>query len=259
MVRVSANLGFLWTDCELPDAIRAAAAAGFDAVECHMPYATPPAQVREALNEAGLSMVSLNTRIGDPSRGELGVAALPGREGQARGYIDEALQYAHDIDCPAISVVAGRSGRTPEAESTYRKNLAYAAGAADRLGTNVLIEPLNPTVADDYHLVTVDQGIETIRAVGAPNLMLMIDCFHASISHGELGPVFDRAIEYVGHVQFASIPDRTEPCGGTVDYAELLPWIETLGYSGCFGAEYNPAGSVEDGLGWLATIKERWK
>ena len=42
MVTFSANLGFLWADLPLPAAIRAAKAAGFDAVECHWPYATPP-------------------------------------------------------------------------------------------------------------------------------------------------------------------------------------------------------------------------
>ncbi|MGB1826557.1 MAG: isomerase, partial [Candidatus Puniceispirillaceae bacterium] len=35
VTRFSANLGFLWTDRPLADAVRAAAAAGFDAVECH--------------------------------------------------------------------------------------------------------------------------------------------------------------------------------------------------------------------------------
>jgi hypothetical protein len=75
-MRFSANLGFLWTELELPEAIRAAAAAGFDAVECHWPYATDPAELREALAEAGLPMVALNTRPGDRARGEFGLAAL---------------------------------------------------------------------------------------------------------------------------------------------------------------------------------------
>ncbi|MEN8934506.1 MAG: isomerase, partial [Planktotalea arctica] len=37
-MKFSANLGFLWSELSLPDAIRAAKAAGFDAVECHWPY-----------------------------------------------------------------------------------------------------------------------------------------------------------------------------------------------------------------------------
>ena len=40
-MKFSANLGFLWADRPLPDAIHTAKAAGYDAVECHWPYDTP--------------------------------------------------------------------------------------------------------------------------------------------------------------------------------------------------------------------------
>lgn len=79
-MKFSANLGFLWNDRSLPDAIHAAAAAGFDAVECHWPYDTPAAEVRAALEDTGLPMLGLNTRRGDVSAGENGLAALPRRE-----------------------------------------------------------------------------------------------------------------------------------------------------------------------------------
>jgi len=51
-MQFSANLGFLWSDRPLPDAIRAAKAAGFDAVECHWPYDIDPAQVNAALTRS---------------------------------------------------------------------------------------------------------------------------------------------------------------------------------------------------------------
>lgn len=252
-VRFSANLGFLWTDRPLPAAIRAAGAAGFDAVECHMPYDVAAADVRAALASSGLAMVSLNTRMGDPA-GDIGVAAIPGLEALARAQVDEALDYAVEIDCASISVLAGRSRRAEGAEPTYQENLAYAADRAAAVGRTVLIEPMNSGVAD-YHLTRVDQGLETIAAVGAPNLKLMIDCFHSQMMEGDLWTVFRRAIDHVGHVQFAAVPDRGEPDRGDVDYAQLLPAIVALGYEGTFGAEYNPRGSIEDGLGWL----ERWR
>lgn len=254
MLRFSANLGFLWTELELCDAIRAAGNAGFDAVECHMPYSTPAKDIRGALDDTGLSMVSLNTRIGQQD-GQLGVAALPGFEAEARHYIDEAIEYAAAIGCGAVSVVAGKSGRTGEAEATYRANLTYAATRAEPHEITVLIEPLNTNVSADYHLVSCDAGAETIAAVGAPNLKLMADCFHVAVMDGEVRPVLERMLPIIGHVQFASIPDRAEPDGGEVDYGELLPWLVDHGYDGPFGAEYNPTGSVEDGLGWMQTLR----
>ena len=94
MTSFSANLGFLWNDLPLPDAIRAASMAGFDAVECHWPYDVPAEDVAAALAETGLPMLGLNTRRGDLDAGENGVAALPGREDDARAVIDEAITYA---------------------------------------------------------------------------------------------------------------------------------------------------------------------
>ena len=61
MIRFAANLGFLWADRPLPDAIVAAAAAGFDAVECHMPYDYEPSAVVDALSATGMVMLGLNT------------------------------------------------------------------------------------------------------------------------------------------------------------------------------------------------------
>jgi 2-dehydrotetronate isomerase len=93
-MKFSANLGFLWTDRPLPEAIRAAKAAGFDAVECHWPYDIPAAEVAAALTETGLPMLGLNARRGNTAIGENGLAALPGREAEARAAIDEAVAYA---------------------------------------------------------------------------------------------------------------------------------------------------------------------
>ena len=87
MLRFSANLGFLWTDLALTDAIKVAAASGFDAVECHWPFDVPSKSVHSTLKGIGLPMVSLNTRPGNIKAGDFGIAAVPGRETQARSYI----------------------------------------------------------------------------------------------------------------------------------------------------------------------------
>ena len=106
-MKFSANLGFLWTDRSLPDAIRAAKTAGFDAVECHWPYDIPAEEVKAALIETGLTMLSLNTRRGDVTAGDNGLSAIPGREDEARTAIDEAIAYANAIGTPNVHVMAG--------------------------------------------------------------------------------------------------------------------------------------------------------
>ena len=71
-MKFSANLGFLWTDRALPDAVRAAQAAGFDAVEFHWPYDTPLKDLQTALAGTGLPVLGLNTTRG--AAGENGLS-----------------------------------------------------------------------------------------------------------------------------------------------------------------------------------------
>ena len=52
-------------------------------------------------------MLGLNTRRGNVTLGENGLAALPGRQAEARAAIEEALAYASDV----LSVCSSRYGR----------------------------------------------------------------------------------------------------------------------------------------------------
>lgn len=249
-MRFSANLGFLWTDLPLPDAIRAAKAAGFDAVECHWPYATPTDDVHAALDETGLSMLGLNTARGDVSAGENGLAALPGRDDDARAAIDEAISYARAIGCKAVHVMAGfSSGR--EAHDTFVANLTYACAQAASRGITILIEPLNRYDAPGYFLTTTKQAVALIDIVGAPNLRLMFDCYHVQLMEGDLSHKLADLMPYIGHIQFASVPDRGPPDTGEVRYDHIFDVIGVLGYGKPLGAEYKPKGRTDDTLGWL--------
>ncbi|MEM9096979.1 MAG: TIM barrel protein [Pseudomonadota bacterium] len=249
-MKFSANLGFLWTELSLPDAIRAAAAAGFDAVECHFPYDQDPGAIRSALEETGLPMLGLNTIRGDLSSGEFGLSALPGREADARAAIDQAISYALEIRCQNIHVMAGRATGA-EARNAYRAALTYAAEKAAAHGLGVLIEPINTRDVAGYHLSMVEDGAELIQDIAAPNLRLMLDCYHTQIMQGDLFKRIETHLDLVGHLQFAAVPDRGEPDQGEVAFDWLIPAVAELGYQGYWGAEYKPRASTEAGLGWL--------
>ena len=257
MVTFSANLGFLWTDRPLPAAIEAAADAGFDAVECHVPYTTPPHEVRAALERTGLPMVSINTSPGNPHKGDRGLAAVPGREREARAAIDEAITYAAAIGCPNVHVMAGIAPPGASAAQTaFTANLAYGATQAAAHGISVLIEPINPGDMPSYHLADLHHAAAVIADVGAANLRILFDCYHIALIHGDVASQFEAHAHLVGHVQFAGVPHRGEPDSGSLDYATLLPRLAELGHHGPFGAEYRPADPTDTGasLGWLTAL-----
>lgn len=246
-MKFSANLGFLWTELVLPDAIRAAGAAGFDAVECHWPYSVPAEEVKAALAETGLEMLGLNTVRGDIERGDMGLSAVPGRESEARAAIDQALDYGAEIGARAVHVMAGFGGR----EDIFADALAYACDRAEALDMTVLIEPINHYDAPGYFLSTTGQAEAILAAVGAKNLKIMFDCYHVQLMEGDLTHRLERLLPKIGHIQIAAVPDRGAPDHGEVNFTHVYRHLKTLGYTAPLGAEYKPGGATEPTLGWL--------
>ena len=252
-MKFSANLGFLWSDLPLADAIRAAHAAGFDAVECHWPYDVPTDEVKTALRETGLTMLGLNTRRGDVSAGDNGLSAIPGREAEARAAIDEAINYAKAIQAPNIHVMAGFATGA-DAHSTFVANLEYACLAAEQLGITILIEPLNAYDAPGYFLATTDQAISIIEHVNRQNLRLMFDCYHVQLMEGDLTNKLETLMPWIGHIQFASVPDRGPPNQGEVNYPFLFKHIQKLGWTTPIGAEYRSVNATDETLAWMLAV-----
>lgn len=253
MTKFSANLGFLWTDLSLPIAIRAAKAAGFAAVECHWPYDIPAADVRDALDETGFTMLGLNTRRGNVDQGDNGLAAIPGRDDEARAAIDEALGYAHAIGAKAVHVMAGFASG-PDAHDTFCAALTYACSQARPGGQTILIEPLNRHDAPGYFLHTTDQARAIIEQVNQPNLKLMFDCYHVGRTEGDITTRLQDLLPIIGHIQFASVPDRGTPDHGELNYRTIFDAIAKLGYRDPLGAEYKPVGPTQDSLRWLPQL-----
>lgn len=252
-MQFSANLGFLWNDRSLPDAIRAAKSAGFDAVECHWPYDVAADDIRGALSETGLPMLGLNTVRGDLSKGENGLSALPGREAEARTAIDQALEYASLIDAENIHVMAGFA-QGLSAEDCFVENLHYACEAASKLDKTILIEPLNRYDAPGYFLSTTDQAKDLVARVGRPNLKLMFDCYHVQLMEGDITNRLRSLLPAIGHIQFASVPDRGPPMGGELNYKHVFETIGELGWSKPLGAEYKSPQPTDQTLDWMDTL-----
>ena len=250
-MKFSANLGFLWSDRPLPQAIHAARAAGFDAVECHWPYETPAQEVKAALDATGLPMLGLNTVRGNP--GENGLTALPGREAEARAAIDQAIAYAVAVGAEAIHVMAGfAEGR--EARTTFLENLRYAREhCPDQI--MLLIEPLNRHDAPGYFLQTTDQAAGLLADLDLPGVKLMFDCYHVGRTEGDIVTRLRTHAPIIGHIQFASVPDRGTPDHGEIDYGFVFDQIAALGWSRPLGAEYKPRGDTDGSLDWLRTLQ----
>jgi len=195
----------------------------------------------------------LNTERDPEGTGAFGLSAVAGKENEARETIDQAIEYAANIGCKNVHVMAGTASGN-EAHKTFVSQLTYAAGKAAQQGITILIEPINPKDAPGYFMNSLDLAASIVEEIDADNLKVMFDCYHVALIHGDVIGQYKKHEPIIGHVQIAAAPDRTEPDHGDVDYPVLLKQLEALGYNGIIGAEYVPRGTVEEGLTWLARM-----
>lgn len=256
MPRFSANLGFLFTEVPDVERIAAAAAAGFKAVEMHWPYHVPASDMRGALAQSQVTMLGLNTPVGNAAAGEFGLGALPGRESDFQQAVDQALSYGTAIGSNAVHCMAGTVSPYDfaSAERTFVENLRNAADKAAQASMTILIEPINHRDKPGYFLHHIEQAASIIEKVGRANVRIMFDCYHTQIMQGDLTRRLETYLEVIGHVQIAAVPSRAEPDEGEINYLEICRALDRLGYDGWIGAEYKPRGRTEDGLGWLSAL-----
>jgi hydroxypyruvate isomerase len=253
MPRFAANLSMMFNELPFMDRFAAAAKAGFKGVEFLFPYEYPAAEIRKRLNDNGLALALFNMPPGDWSKGERGLASLPGRQGEFRDGVKQALDYAGALGGKLVHCMAGivPSG-VPQvtAASLYAANLAWAAEHAMAAGVKLVIEPINHRDMPGYFLNTQAQGAAVVEAIGRDRLGLQFDVYHVQTTEGDITKRMEQYMPVIAHMQIADVPARNEPGTGEIGWAFVFRRIDELGYRGWVGCEYRPAAETLAGLGW---------
>ena len=257
MPQFAANLSMMFNEVDFPDRFKAAADAGFTAVEYLFPYDYPAETLARALQDNKLQQVLFNTPPGDWDAGERGLAAVPGREEEFLGGISTAISYAKMLDCPRIHAMAGLlpdSADKNQWTDVYIKNLTAAAKLCSSANIDLLIEPINPINMPGYFLNDFNQAcdiLDTLNGRGSA-VKLQFDFFHCQRIHGDVPAWIETCKRHIAHFQIAGVPDRHEPDNGELPYKEILHSATRHGFGElAIGCEYIPAGRTEDGLSWL--------
>ncbi|MEX0730137.1 MAG: hydroxypyruvate isomerase [Aquisalimonadaceae bacterium] len=254
MPRFAANLSMLFNEHAFLDRFDAAARAGFKGVEYLFPYDFSPAELKDALRQAGLEQVLHNLPGGDWGAGERGIACHPERRTEFREGVDRAIEYASALGCKQLNCLAGiqpANVDAHEARQTLVENLAFAAGKLEREGIRLLAEPINTRDIPGFFLNRTKQALDIFDEAGSANLWLQYDIYHMQIMEGDLARTMEQNLGRIAHLQLADNPGRHEPGTGEINYAFLFDHIDRIGYKGWIGCEYKPAGTTLEGLDWL--------
>jgi hydroxypyruvate isomerase len=168
--------------------------------------------------------------------------------------VESAIDYAKALGCPTLNCLVGL---TPEGidsdrvRQTLVNNLRFAAAALEEKGIRFVVEMLNHNAVPGFYLVRTQEALRLLEAINHSNLRLQYDIYHMQIMEGNLIDTMSANIARIGHIQIADNPGRHEPGTGEINFPNVFGAIDEAGYKGWIGCEYLPAGTTEEGLGWM--------
>ena len=212
---------------------------GYDGVEVHP---------RHAADIDAVAVIALQQKynLGIPT---LGTGMIAGEDGltfsdpepevrrHAISRVGEHIRLAARVgSAVTIGLVRGRLGRGQDRSvrrAAMMECIGECCGLAADQNVTVFLEPLNRNEAD--HLMTLDQGADLIRELGAPNLKLLADTFHMNIEERDVAASLRRHAALLGHVHLVD-SNREVPRHGHTDFASVLRALLDVGYQGylCF-------------------------
>ena len=261
---LSFNLGLipgvtsLFAEGELPQRLASARAHGFTGVEGSAP--ADPGMLRRLLEDHGMQFVCMSLGRGSTEAEALGTAALPGRQAVFREALLRGIDAAAAMSCTRIHPLGGLVPPQEDratCQAIYIDNLRVACEEAGRAGIEVLIEPICAVRQPRYILQTHALAIEIIRSLGAANLRLMADMFHAHMSGESTAEIARLHADVIGLMQVADAPVRRQP---SLDDERLRATLRALAanqWQGWISAEYVPEGELDESLAWTGQLGQQ--
>jgi hydroxypyruvate isomerase len=251
--QLSANIELLFKEAgEAADRVRAAAAAGFDAVEMWFSTDKDLDALAKALADTGTQLTSLLT---GPRMGYTypGTDLAPFHEG-----LDTAVAHAHQLGCPRVVLASGLGFPGMNRQRNHQVIIDMFGEAVARhrgSGVEFVLEPVNSRVDHPGALTDrTEDAVAVARAVGDASFGILYDFYH-SIAQGE-DPATElaNAAGFVKYVQLADVPGRGEPGSGSVDWTAQLATLRASGYAGPIGLEYFPTVPSEQSVQRIKAI-----
>ena len=263
------NCSTVYAGLPLPEAVAAAQAAGFQAVELWWPFAeevpdsaevaamcelfAPAGQAGEHVEQRGQGeqgeqsgqverqrtqqparprLHAMNLYGGDMAAGQRGV--LHQRQLHP-GHLEAVAEIARRTGLRYSNVLLGRSGSQVSAAQISR--IEELVRHLSNLGVTALIEPLSGMA--DYPIRDALQAAELAQATGAG---VLADFYHLAANGVDIADYLARvragATPLPAHVQVADFPGRGAPGTAAAPLAQWVEQLQAAGYSGEVAGEW---------------------
>ncbi|MBC7098718.1 sugar phosphate isomerase/epimerase [Candidatus Bipolaricaulota bacterium] len=215
-------------------ALREVAKAGYSAVELAVtdPTKVDHEEMAEALREAGLRLSSLTTGQAAAKEG----LSLSTREDTVRKRAIRRIQDHMRLARPhgavvIVGLLRGADGSPDLLADSLRECARFDPSV------KLALEPLNRY--ESRLINTVGEALEVVERVGAENLGVLFDTFHANIEERSLSEAILLAKDRLFHVHLAD-SNRWVPGYGHLRFRKITTALEEVGYRGALVVEALP-------------------
>ena len=253
MYQLAPNIELLFTEAgDHPDRVRAAAAAGFDAVEMWGTSTVDVDALDKALADTGVALTSV---IAEPRTN----FAFPWEKLDAfwEG-LDRGIEDARRLGVPRIVLGSGMGFPGQKRAQNLDRLVEVFTEAVERTkdsGVKLILEPVNTRV--DHPGALTDRTADAVlvaRGVNADTFGILYDMYHSLTEGEDPATELANAAGLVDYVQIADVPGRGEPGSGSIDWAAQLAVLRASGYDGTIGLEYFPTVSSADSVEQIRAI-----
>ncbi len=155
--------------------------------------------------------------------------------------IGNAVEVAQRVGARWMTVVPGH--RDTRLEMGYQtahviESLKRASEILEPHNLTMVLEPLNFRDHPGLFLTQSPQAYEICKAVASPSCKILFDIYHQQIQEGNLIPNIEACWDEIAYFQIGDNPGRKEPTTGEINYANVLEFIRSKGYTGILGMEH---------------------
>lgn len=227
-------------------------ASKFDGVELAItnPALLEASEVAEALESRGLRLLSITTGQAAALEGLSLSSSDPGIRQRAITRICDHMAFAERFG--AVVIVGSLRGADGD-HHLLRESLAECA--VSRPSVNIALEPLNRY--ESRLLNSIDCTMTLIEDIGADNIGVLFDTFHANIEEGSIPEAISRAGDRLVHVHLAD-SNRWVPGFGHFEFSQVWDALERVSYAHSIVFEPLPLPSTDQLLASGGKLKAAW-
>ena len=255
-MRISCCIDMMFSHMDFYDRFEAVRNCGIETIEFWKWSNKDIDRIEKILNQNNMrvsifNLDSCNIQLSnDLSRGILN----DGRVNELIAAIKESIPVYRRLGASAMIVLIGDGA--PFNRDNVLQCLQAAAVVAEAENINLVVEPLNSTDRKGYCMPYAKPVFELLREVNSPNIKMLYDIYHQSMTGDFSMEDIKKNIDIIGHFHVADAPGRHEPGTGIIDYPSIISQINALPYDGYIGLEYRATKADEDTMGFLKEIRE---